>query len=353
MEKFGERIRKLRQERGLTTHEMAEKLGISRNTLTNWERGTKEIYGIKLLEEMAEILEVPLKILLSGEKEISVENNPVIKNLSLGNILNEVSQTEEKIVSIDIENLESNPQNFYGLRDIDSLAALISVSHLVEPLTVSAKCDGKYTIISGHRRRAAVQKLLDDGVYDERKLPCIVKKCKKIQIEQEDGEIVEFDKEAVEMLNLIASNRGQREERTVDEKLQEVRYLEKFAKAIYHQKDRGKRGRFRSFFAEEILNISKSQLQRINAMEKLTDKVKQAIDDKKLSESAAAREMANMTAEEQDACLEKILSGEIRGTMQDIQAQKTTDNIVDENSAEVSEDDSFAEEIAEKFETNL
>lgn len=54
----------------------------------------------------------------------------------------------------------------------------------------------------------AVQKLLDDGVYDERKLPCIVKKCKKIQIEQEDGEIVEFDEEAVEMLNLIASNRG-------------------------------------------------------------------------------------------------------------------------------------------------
>ena len=170
------------------------------------------------------------------------------KNAGLGNILNEVSQTEEKIVSIDIENLESNPRNFYGLRDIDSLAALISVSHLIEPLTVSEKADGKYTIISGHRRRAAVQKLLDDGVYDERKLPCIVKKCKKIQIEQEDGEIVEFDEEAVGMLNLIASNRGQREERTVDEKLQEVRYLEKFAKAIYHQKDRGKRGRFRTFF---------------------------------------------------------------------------------------------------------
>ena len=82
MEKFGERIRKLRQERGLTTHEMAEKLGISRNTLTNWERGIKEPHAVEILEEMAEILEVPLKILLSGEKEISVENNPVIKNLS-------------------------------------------------------------------------------------------------------------------------------------------------------------------------------------------------------------------------------------------------------------------------------
>ena len=55
-----------------------------------------------------------------------------------------------------IEKLESNSQNFYGLRDIDSLVALISVSHLIEPLTVSAKDDGKYTIISGHRRHAAV-----------------------------------------------------------------------------------------------------------------------------------------------------------------------------------------------------
>lgn len=153
------------------------------------------------------------------------------------------------------------------------------------------------------------------------------------------------------MLNLIASNRGQREERTLDEKLQEVRYLEKFAKAIYNQKDRGKRGRFRNFFAEEILNISKSQLQRINSMEKLTDKVKQAIDDKKLSESAAL-EMTTMTAEEQDACLEKILSGEIKGTIQDIQAQKSTetDKVVEEKADEVSENDSFADETAEKFE---
>ena len=277
-------------------------------------------------------------------------------NGGLGTLLNEVTQEsgsqEEKIVYIDIDNLESNPKNFYGLRDVEALAGLIAVSHLIEPLTVSAKADGKYTIISGHRRRAAVQKLLDDGVYNEHTLPCIVKDCRRISIEQENGEIIEFDEDAVEMLNLIASNRGQREERTIDEKLQEVKYLEKFAQAIYHQKDRGKRGRFRNFFAEEILNISKSQLQRINSMEKLTDKVKQAIDDKKLSESAA-REMTTMTAEEQDACLEKILSGEIRGTIQDIQAQKSPEvnKVVEENVDDaVSENDAPVEENEEKSE---
>ncbi|MBR6013539.1 MAG: ParB N-terminal domain-containing protein [Selenomonadaceae bacterium] len=282
-------------------------------------------------------------------------------NSGLGSFLNEVTQTseknlpEEKITYIDIDDLESNPKNFYGLRDVEALAGLIAVSHLIEPLTVSKKDDGKYIIISGHRRRAAVQKLLEDGVYNERKLPCIIKSRTKIQIEQENGETIEFDEDAVEMLNLIASNRGQREERTIDEKLQEVKYLEKFAKAIYNHKDRGTRGRFRNFFAEEILNISKSQLQRINSLEKLTENVKKAIDDKKLSESAAI-EMTNMSSEEQEKCLEKILSGEIKGTIQDIQAQKMTevedaDSFSEENSDVTSEQDSHVEKNEEKTET--
>ena len=254
----------------------------------------------------------------------------------LGSFLNEVTQTADKkpqvaeqIVYIDIDELETNPKNFYGLRDVDELAGLIAVSHLIEPLTVSKQENGKYMLISGHRRRAAVQKLLEEGIYTERKLPCIVKRCGKISIEQENGEIIEFDEDAVEMLNLIASNRGQREERTIDEKLQEVKYLEAFAKAIYNQKNSGNRGRFRSFFAEEILNISKSQLQRIKSMEKLTEKVKAAIDEKIISETAAM-ELATLTPEEQDAYLEKILSGELTGKVRDIQKFKSSKSEVEE-----------------------
>lgn len=253
-------------------------------------------------------------------------------NGGLGNFLNEVTQTgqnSEQIVYIDIDELESNPKNFYGLRDIDALAGLIAVSHLIEPLTVSKKSNGKFMIISGHRRRAAVQKLLEDGTYTERKLPCIVKARNKITIEQENGEVIEFDEDAVEMLNLIASNRGQREERTVDEKLQEVKYLEAFAKAIFNQKSRGIRGRFRNFFAEEILNISKSQLQRISSMEKLTEKVKQAVDEKKISETAAM-ELATLTHEEQDACLAKILSGRVKDTVEGIQKWKSRQKVAEE-----------------------
>ena len=258
----------------------------------------------------------------------------------LGSFLNAVTQKAEKqqktsqIIYLDIDEIETNPQNFYGLRNIDELAGLIAVSHLIEPLTVTKTSEGKYKLISGHRRRAAVQKLLEEGIYTERKLPCIVKTREKLSIEQENGETIEFDEDAVEMLNLIASNRGQREERTVDEKLQEIKYLESFAKAIYNQKNSRRRGRFVNFFAEEILNISKSQLLRINSLEKLTENVRQAIDDKKISETAAA-EMSSMTDEKQEECLEKILTGEMKGTVQAIQNLKSSSKVeVEEESTE-------------------
>ena len=253
----------------------------------------------------------------------------------LGKFLNEMTQaakkeennisTSEQITYIDIDDLEPNPENFYGLRDIEDLAGLIAVSQRIEPLTVIKKEDGKYILISGHRRRAAIQKLLEEGTYNNRLLPCIIKAQEKITIEQENGEKIEFDENTVNMLHLIASNRGQREERTIVEKLQEIKHLEAFARAIYNQKDRGKRGRFRTFFAEEVLNISKSQLQRINSMERLTEKVKKAIDEKKISETAAI-ELATMTSKEQEKYLEEIEQGKIKGTVQEIQKEKASKN---------------------------
>ena len=74
MEKFGERIRELRKERGLTVYELATQLGISRNTLTTWELGEKEPHAIELLREIAKILQVPLRSLLAGEKETRIED---------------------------------------------------------------------------------------------------------------------------------------------------------------------------------------------------------------------------------------------------------------------------------------
>ena len=102
--------------------------------------------------------------------------------------------------------------------------------------------------------------------------------------------------------------------------------MERFAKAIYNGKNNRRRGRFVNFFAEEILNISQTQLWRINALEKLTENVRQAVDDKKISETAAV-EMSNMSEEKQEECLEQILSGEMKGTVKEIQNFKTAPKV--------------------------
>ena len=236
------------------------------------------------------------------------------------NAAKNIADDANRIVYIDIDDIVSNPQNFYGLRDIDSLAGLISVSHMVEPLIVCPEEDGKYMLLSGHRRRAAVQKLLDDGDYEERKLPCIIHRRRAITIPQEDGTEIVFDESAVDLLQLIASNRGQRKERTMDEKLSEVKYLEPFARAVFAHKrqEQGKGMVFRKFFAEEILDISSSKLQRLEAIEKLSPKVKAAVEKGFLKETNAVR-MAGLSMEEQDEALEWLEAHDCKGTLQDVE----------------------------------
>lgn len=81
MNNFGSRLRELRKERGIPMYALAEKLGISRNTLANWERGEKEPHGIGFLEDLAKILDVPLEELLLEKDEETLNNNPVIQEL--------------------------------------------------------------------------------------------------------------------------------------------------------------------------------------------------------------------------------------------------------------------------------
>ena len=246
-----------------------------------------------------------------------------------------------RIVYIDIDDIVSNPRNFYGLRDIDSLAGLIAVSRMVEPLVVCPEENGKYMLLSGHRRRAAVQKLLEEGDYEERKLPCIIHERRKITIPQENGEEIVFDENDVDLLHLIASNRGQRKERTMDEKLSEVKYLEPFARAVFAQKrqEQGKGMVFRKFFAEEILDISSSKLQRLESIKKLSPKVKAAVESCSLKETNAIR-LAGLSEEEQDKALEWMEEHGCKGTMQDVEnairAVKPKDVSAEQNDGESS-----------------
>lgn len=79
----------------------------------------------------------------------------------------------EQIEYIDIDLLDSDQRNFYQLTDIDELADNIQLCGLQQPIRVRAGENGRYTIVSGHRRRAALVQLVDKGLDQFRRVPCI------------------------------------------------------------------------------------------------------------------------------------------------------------------------------------
>ena len=77
---------------------------------------------------------------------------------------------------IDINLLDSDERNFYALDGIDELAANIELVGLQQPIRVRVNPDmpGRYFIVSGHRRRAALWKLYEEQPEKWGTVPCIV-----------------------------------------------------------------------------------------------------------------------------------------------------------------------------------
>ena len=54
---FGEQIKKLRKDRNMTQQDMAEKLGISRQAVSNWEND-KNLPDIEMLIRMSQVFQL-------------------------------------------------------------------------------------------------------------------------------------------------------------------------------------------------------------------------------------------------------------------------------------------------------
>ena len=66
MQRMGERIGILRQEKGMTQSVLAERLGITPQAISKWERGLS-FPDLSRLEELAKMLEVSVDYLLTGK----------------------------------------------------------------------------------------------------------------------------------------------------------------------------------------------------------------------------------------------------------------------------------------------
>ena len=178
----------------------------------------------------------------------------------------------EQIEYIDIGLLDGDERNFYQLTDIDELADNIQMCGLQQPIRVRAGEGGRFTIVSGHRRRAALAQLVDKGLDQFRRVPCIR--------ETDDAS------PALQELRLIFANSSTRKltSAEIGEQAERVEAL------LYQLKEDGfefPEGRMRDVVAAAC-NTHGSKLARIKVIrEHLLSNLRPAWDGGKMPEQAA------------------------------------------------------------------
>lgn len=155
----------------------------------------------------------------------------------------------EQIEYISLDLLDSDERNFYELSGIEELAANIELIGLMDPLRVRPAEGGRYTIVSGHRRRAALQLLADEGKTAFAQAPCI----------RERGEV----SSAMQELRLIYANSDTRKLSSADIS----RQAERVEQLLYQLKDEGTEfpGRMREHVAQAC-KVSESKLARLKVI---------------------------------------------------------------------------------------
>ena len=96
------------------------------------------------------------------------------------------SDTGRELMQADIDDLVGNDANFYAVDEdkLEDLKNSIALSGIMDPPTVTPAENGKYRLISGHRRTAAVRALVAEGREDLRKVPVFVRRPKSAAMEE-------------------------------------------------------------------------------------------------------------------------------------------------------------------------
>ena len=238
---------------------------------------------------------------------------------------------------IDAHDIVPNTRNFYGIREVEELATRMKITGHITPLEVVAKDDepGKYTLISGERRRAAMLYRLEQGEIDKAVMPCIVRE----DLDGTEG----LTAEDIEAINIIGANDYR--EKTPFEKLDEVVTMRPIARKLWEKakavEEEGKHlNDFRAYFAREIMGISPSSLQRITMLENLVPEARTAYEEGLMGKSVLY-ELAYKSDEEQTTYIAGLRTGENAGTVAEVQGKNKPDE------EEAKEEPDITEGVAE------
>lgn len=196
----------------------------------------------------------------------------------------------DSIKMIDIDELHESSENFFVLNRIEEFAdTILGQGGVKDNLVVRPLETGGYEIISGHRRRAAVQYLLEQGENVSRYLPCLVQS-------YEDQDAVLLD---LVLMNISARQLSDAEMWKSYEIVDEV---------LKRKKDNGEKfGRLREKLAQ-LLGVSPAQIGKMQNVEKnAIEPVKAAVKAGEMSISTA-NEIAKLNTKEQEQLAQTDLS---------------------------------------------
>ena len=200
--------------------------------------------------------------------------------------------------------IDRNPQNFYSTDGIDALADNIRMFGLMEPLIVRETPDGRYLLISGHRRRLALRKIAEEAEnYPEsmhEKVACLVQPEGTPLPGIEGGEETEAKaRQMAEELRLIFANSDTRVMSSADT-AQQVRRIRELLTGL---RDLGYQlpGKLRDHVAAAA-KVSATRVARLDVIEKNLKEpaLRQAWKDGTLGETSAY-EIARRSPEAQHA----------------------------------------------------
>lgn len=208
------------------------------------------------------------------------------------------SDGRERIEYIGLEKLHDDPNNFYSLDGVEELAGNIEFAGLQQPVRVrrDAEHSGEYIIVSGHRRTAAMRKIVEDGNKAFETVPCIV--------EAEGGS------EALRELRLIYANSDTRRMSSADLSKQ----AERVEALLYQLKEEGVEfpGRMRDHVAEAC-KVSKSKLSRLKVIrDKLAPDIYAGYYEKGLIKEDPAYELARLPVDVQHSIVDRATRADRR-----------------------------------------
>lgn len=233
----------------------------------------------------------------------------------------------DSIKMIDIDELHNSEDNFFDINRIEEFAeTILGQGGIKDNLVVRPLDDGGYEIISGHRRRAAVQYLLDNGENISRYLPCLVQ-----NYEDNDDKLLD-----IVLMNVSSRQISDSEMWKSYEVVNEI---------LLRKKEAGvKFGRVRNKLAE-CLGISPAQVGKMRNVEKnAIEPVKEAISNGEISIYTADK-IANLEQEEQ----EKIVKSDLSSIKpKDISKKCATNSTISkDNTIELNEEIEISNDFSE------